>query len=104
MSTGYRPAQTANVYLGGRPQVRNWHNLWMFPTNNWRTCPTTSYKQIGNLSRIVPVPMYFLLEMSCLQLHSLFVIAVLQEILLLSLCLCRCMNLVTVGDSCGMVW
>ena len=75
MSTGYRPAQTANIYLGGRPQVRNWHNSWMFPTNNRRTCPTTSYKQIGNLSRIVPVPMYFLLEMSCLQLHFLFVIA-----------------------------
>ena len=40
-------------------------------------------KQLGNLSRIMPVPMNFLLEMSCLQLHFLFMI--LQEISLSSL-------------------
>ena len=40
-------------------------------------------KKLGNLSRIMPVPMYFLLEMSCLQLH--FLLMILQETSLLSL-------------------
>ena len=54
-------------------------------------------KQLGNLSQIMPVPIHFLLEMSCLQLHFLFMI--LQETSLLSLC-----NWQVNSRSCCLLW
>ena len=70
-------------------------NMTFWVTNTYELAPflDVSYyisKQLGNLSRIMPVPMYFLLEMTCLQLHFLFM--TLQETSLLSLCLLQLLS------------